>query len=110
MGHLIHAFADSVGHADSAWVVGYPHWVDTRLVAINAGYPNKDYAIWPNQLGDTLNDRRAKLFLIKPEATEVVALLKSLYPEGSLQRYRSQLNTKDFLIFFVPTREMKDFK
>jgi hypothetical protein len=110
MGHLIHAFSDSVGHADSAWVVGYPHWVDTRLVAINAGYPNKDYAIWPNLLGDTLNDRRAKLFLIKPEATEVVALLRTLYPEGSLQRYRSHLNTKDFLIFFVPTREMKDLK
>lgn len=102
VGHVIRAFADSVGSGDNAWVVPSPHWVDTRLVGINAGYPIKDYALWPENLEETLGDKRAKLFIVKPDNQVAIEKLQLLYPEGWFQLYTSQVPTKDFLIFFVP--------
>jgi len=66
MGQVVADYAGSFGSLDSAWVVAYPHWVDTRLVAINAGFPGHDYGIWPDQLVNTLSEPAPKLFLVKP--------------------------------------------
>jgi hypothetical protein len=102
IGHVIRAFADSVGDRDSAWVVPFPHWVDTRLVGINAGFPGKDYALWPEQFGETLGVPGAKLFVIKPEDGETAQELRELYPQGSLTTYESQVENKDFWLYLVP--------
>ena len=64
MGAVVHDFAELTGSADTAWLVGYPYWVDSRLVMINAGFPSQDNAIWPDKFEDTLADPRPKLFLI----------------------------------------------
>ncbi len=58
LGTVLKDFAESVGTSETVWIVGYPNWVDTRLPAIVAGYPIRDYAIWPDQFVDTL-----KLFI-----------------------------------------------
>jgi hypothetical protein len=106
IGHVIRAFADSIGEADSAWVVPNPHWVDTRLVGINAGYPDRDYALWPDGLPETLADPRAKLFVVRPVDEPTVELLDQLYPQGSWDRFTSAVNAdKDFLTFYVPPEE-----
>jgi hypothetical protein len=102
MGQVIQDFSDSVGAADTAWVVAFPHWVDTRLVGINAGYPQRDYAIWPDHLADTAADPRAKLFLVKPDDEGGLATLKEVYPQGVLQTYDSAVENHDFYMFFVP--------
>ena len=102
MGQVIRDFSEATGDANSAWVMGYPYWADTRLVAINAGYPNKDYALFVNQLPATLENPRAKLFILNPQDQEGVAALKGLYPRGWLQTYVSKVETKDFLMYFVP--------
>jgi len=102
MGQVIHDFASSVGSADSAWVLAYPYWVDTRLVGINAGYPTRDYAISVENLLSTQSDRRAKLFLVKPEDTGGLDTLRGIYPNGVLQVYTSQVEGHDFWLFFVP--------
>jgi len=102
IGHVVRAFADSIGTPDTAYVVPYPYWVDTRLVGIEAGYPLKDYALWPKDFEQTLSDPRAKLFIIKPEDNDSVAKLQQLYPRGTLQYYDSGRPGKDFLLFFVP--------
>jgi hypothetical protein len=104
LGHVIHSFADSVGTSETAWVVPYPYWVDTRLVGINAGYPIKDFALWPEDFQQTMSDPRAKLFLLKPEDTVDIAALQEFYPDGTLTRYTSKVETKDFLLFFVPPK------
>jgi len=52
LGSVIQQFTDTVGTPDQAWVVAFPHWVDTRLVGIQAGFPAKDFAIWPGGRGD----------------------------------------------------------
>ncbi|MCX8025723.1 MAG: hypothetical protein N3A60_11020, partial [Thermanaerothrix sp.] len=84
IGHVIRAFADSIGSPDSAYVVPYPYWVDTRLVGINAGYPLKDYALWPQDFEKTLDQPGAKLFILKPEDQAALDKLRQLYPSGFL--------------------------
>ncbi|MGW8250415.1 MAG: hypothetical protein ACWGO1_07210, partial [Anaerolineales bacterium] len=102
MGQVIRQFTSSVGSPDSAWVVAYPHWVDTRLVGMNAGYPLKDYAIWPDQFAETTADPGAKLFLVKPEDGQALQTLQGLYPQGVLTEYQSKLEFHNFLMYFVP--------
>ncbi|GAB4472453.1 MAG: hypothetical protein Kow0088_07040 [Anaerolineales bacterium] len=102
MGKIIHEFATTIGTPDTAWVVAYPYWVDTRLVGMNAGYPLKDYAIWPDQLQDTLAYEGAKLFIVKPEDKTGIETLQSLYPQGSWQEQRSPWEGKNFYLYFVP--------
>jgi hypothetical protein len=102
IGQVIRDFSTTIGSPDSAWVMGYPYWVDTRLVAINAGYPLKDYAMFVEDLDSTQADPNARLFIINPQDQPAVEALVRLYPQGWLQNYTSSVPTRDFLIYFVP--------
>lgn len=101
IGATIRDYASSVGSADSAYVVPYPHWVDTRLVGINAGYPEKDYALWPEDFEMTLGQMGNKLFILKPEDTQALEKLRALYPQGVVSRKESKYEGKDYLLFLV---------
>jgi hypothetical protein len=102
MGQVVRQFTSTVGTPDTAWVVAYPHWVDTRLVGINAGFPLKDYAIWPEAFKETETITQAKLFLINLEDTESIENLRQLYPQGVLEKYASKVDGRDFYMFFIP--------
>ncbi|MEW6717084.1 MAG: glycosyltransferase family 39 protein [Chloroflexota bacterium] len=102
IGHVIRSYADSIGEAETAWVVPFPHWVDTRVVGINVGLPEKDYALWGKDLPATLEIPPPKLFIYKPEDELTGILLTDMYPSGILQRYVSAVEGKDFMIFLVP--------
>ncbi len=104
IGRVIRGFADSVGTSETAYVVPFPYWVDTRLVGINAGYPQKDYALWPDNFKDTLTEKRAKLFILKAEDTEDLAKLQSMYPVGTTTTFTNPREGKDFFIFIVPAQ------
>ncbi len=102
IGGLIRQFADTVGSRDTAYVVGYPYWVDTRLVAYNAGFPGKDFAIWPEQYDLTLEQTGAKLFILYSLDTEGLSKLAAMYPMGAASYHQSVVEGKDFYVFFVP--------
>lgn len=102
MGQMIEDFSKTMGNPESAWVVPYPYWVDTRLVGINAGQPTRDYAIQPDQLAGTVAVPTAKLFIINLQDQASQTQLKQLYPQGWLKQYSSKQPDKDFLMFFVP--------
>jgi hypothetical protein len=102
IGEVIRDFAGAQGSLDTAYVIPYPHWVDTRLVGINAGYPGKDYALWADQLETTLAESRAKLFIFHPADGETANKLEMVYPSGVLYRYQANLAGKDFMMYFVP--------
>lgn len=104
LGTVIADFAGSFGSLDSAWVVAYPHWVDTRLVGMNAGNTSRDYGIWPESLGDTLATPAPKIFLLKPEDEIGLEALRQLYPNGLLSTHASRVPSKEFLTFFVPAQ------
>ena len=101
IGKVIEGFSTSIGDRDSAYVVPYPHWVDTRLVGINAGFPEKDYALWPEDFYKSLIVQEPKLFILKSEDLEGLQGLYDLYPDGVLQEYDSAVEGKDFNIFMV---------
>lgn len=102
IGGVIRGFSQSQGNAETAYVIPYPHWVDTRLVGINAGYPLRDYALGVDQIETTLAEPRAKLFVLNTQHTEAVQKVQDLYPNGSLYLYDVELEGKDFLLYFVP--------
>ena len=102
IGGLIKQFADTVGSRDTAYVVGYPYWVDTRLVAYNAGFPGKDFAIWPEQYNLTLEQTGAKIFILYSLDTEGLSKLSAMYPMGAASYHKSAVEGRDFYVFFVP--------
>ncbi len=101
IGEAIKNFTVTIGSQENAYVVAFPHWVDTRLVGINAGFPTKDFAIWPEDFQMTVEDQGAKLFIIKIDDSDSMTALQNLYPEGILQRQMSEVPNKDFYQFFV---------
>jgi len=102
MGAVYHEFATTIGTRDTFWLVGYPHWVDSRLISIVAGYPDRDSALMPEDLASTLPEPRAKLFLVHSIDADSLETLQQLYPQGSVQEYASKYATKNFFMFFVP--------
>jgi hypothetical protein len=105
LGSVIKQFDQVYGTTDSAWIVAYPYWVDTRLPGDTIGIPNRDFAIWPKDFNTTLAVNGAKLFLIKMDDTKDAQTLEQLYPQGALSTFHSatKIEGKNFLIFFVPS-------
>ena len=101
IGEVVKEFATTIGTPDTAFVIPYPYWVDTRLVGINAGYPRKDYAIQRNDLAATKGLQGPKLFIYKPEDIQTADELINIYPSGVSQLIKGTYEGKDFFVFMV---------
>ena len=97
-------FTETIGDSHNVWIMGYPHWVDTRLVAITSGYPFRDYALFVDQIDSTSNISDPKMFIIHPHDKESLQALTAKYPSGWVQLYDSEVESKDFLIYYVPPK------
>lgn len=104
MGKVIADYAGSFGSLDSAWVVAYPYWVDTRLVGMNAGDASRDYGIWAEQLSNTLSAPPPKLFILKADDEGGLSILQQLYPQGIETFHQSRVPGKEFLTYLVPAQ------
>jgi hypothetical protein len=102
MGKVIRAFMAEGNSSDNAWVVPYPYWVDTRLVGIQSGLPARDFALWRDELPQSLEKQGNKLFIVKDEDQETLDVLRQMYPSGILGKFDSPLEGKDFWIYTVP--------
>jgi hypothetical protein len=105
MGKVIRSFAAAGNDPDNAFVIPYPHWVDTRLVGIQAGYPTKDYAINRDDLPRTLELTGSKLFIVKEDDRETLDALRKLYPTALLGHFTAPYEGKDFWIYTVPDNQ-----
>jgi hypothetical protein len=110
-GAVIGEFAQVHGRMDTAWIVPHPHWMDTRLPAVWACIPNRDMALWREDLPTTLELPGPKLFLVRANLEdptgndrETLHALRSLYPDGRQRLFDSGLPGHDFWRFFVPDR------
>ncbi len=111
MGAVIKQFGLVYGETDTVWIVPFPYWVDTRLPGVWAGIPNRDFAMFPEQLPDTVPVPGTKLFMVKadlqdPNANDQKSLdiLKQLYPQGMLSLHHSPVPGHDFWIYLVPSQ------
>ena len=109
MGKVVKEFDETYGTTDTVWVVPFPYWVDTRLPAVWAGIPNRDMAMQRENLASTVEFTGPKLFMVKadlenPDANDQESLdvLESLYPNGILRMFDSDIPGHDFWIFTVP--------
>ncbi|HLE14309.1 MAG TPA: glycosyltransferase family 39 protein [Anaerolineales bacterium] len=101
IGEVIRSYVDTIGSEETAYVVAYPYWVDTRLVGMNGGFPTKDTAIAPENLSQTLQIPPPKLFVIHPEDANSIQALQLFYPHSYLQLHESRVENKDFYLFLV---------
>ena len=109
MGELIKQFNQTYGETETVWIVPFPYWVDTRLPGIYAGIPTRDFAMWPDQLPDSVRIPGPKLFMVKANLQDAnqndqksIDLLKQLYPHGSLGLHRSSVPGHEFWTYSVP--------
>lgn len=102
IGLVIDNYANSVGDYESAYVIPYPHWVDTRLVGINAGHPRKDYALPRDRIEEVGDIAGQKLFIFRYDDKETFDVLTNIYPIGILSYFESELPGKDFYMLLVP--------
>ncbi len=105
IGKVVYGFATSIGTYDTAYVIPYTHWVDTRLVGIQAGFPERDYALPMEQIALTAADPRAKLFIFRPDDQNTYIELLRVYPNGNISQYTSETAGRDFMIYFVPASQ-----
>jgi len=101
IGQVIHDFANSVGSYEAAWVVPYPFWVDTQLVGINAGVPERDYALRSDNLATTVGVPGMKLFILNPMDQATLDALRQLYPQGASHLHMGEYQ-RNFIIYTVP--------
>jgi hypothetical protein len=101
IGQIIGDFSQTIGDEYRAWVIPYPHWVDTRLVGIRAIGQVRDYALWQSDIQNTSSVETPKLYIYKPEDQETQTILNNLYPDGILKSYHSDVVGRDFILYYV---------
>ncbi len=102
MGQVCKDFIDSVGTPDTCYVSGLAYWADTRLVAMTTGYPDKDFALWPENYATVKDDPRAKMFLVRANQTQDLETLHQLFPTGFETYHQGNIPDHDFVAFMVP--------
>lgn len=101
-GAVARGFGQSIGSLSDVYVLAYPHWMDSRLVALVAGRPGGDFALSPELIDELPPTDRPQLFLLHPDDADSLARLQQKYPEGSLTRHVSAVEGRDFLTLLVP--------
>ena len=101
IGEVIEGFAKSVGTYEQAYVIPYPHWVDTRLVGINAGDPGKDYSFDKSLVSSLPIDGKPRLFIYRESDTEAAETVRARYPHGVEQLHIGPYTGKNFYSYIT---------
>ncbi len=104
MGKVVKDFTSSFGSVDNVWVVAKAYWVDTRLVAMTAGYVDRDFQVWPDAIVNTFDIPGAKLFIVKADDIEGMTRLREVYPDGYSTYHESPVQDRDFIVYMVPPK------
>lgn len=105
IGEVIRGFDQSIGDQENAYVVPFPHWVDTRLVGIAGGFPERDFALHRTELASFAEsgaDDRPLLFVVKDSDVETDAELRRVFPNIEMQFHKGTALGKEFRVYFVP--------
>jgi len=98
LGEVVRGAAAIGVPVDCARVVGYPHWVDARLVAAEAGFVGSDLALDPTQVDMAAERDGPQLFLVHPEDHDTVRTLADRLPAVTPIRHASRVEGKEFLV------------
>jgi len=99
----ITAFANTVGDYDHAYIMLYPHWVDTRNVAINMGRIGWDQTIVSaDDLEQMAGDPANKLIVLNINDEKNLPRLIEIFPNAQMRVYHSRTPSRDFVILYIP--------
>ena len=101
IGYVINQFSETYGDSDHAWVIPYEHWVDTRLVGINAIGRAEDFALWQSDIQLTADVPPPKLYIYHKDDQDTLNILREQYPDGINTSYPSESEGRDFMMYFV---------
>jgi hypothetical protein len=101
IGQVISGFLTGQKEESAAFVVPYPHWVDTRLVGFNAGIPGRDFALWQEDINPSLSIYGNLMFIYKPEDYKTKQILEDTFPGGSASIFYARITGKEFIIYTV---------
>ena len=100
---VIKSFAESVGDFEHAYIMLYPHWIDTRNVAINMGRIGWDQTLPNGEAAQAhAQDGENKLFVLNPNDGGTLARLQELMPNGQMRVFQSRTPGKNFILWYVP--------
>ena len=101
MAEVIRNYDTGQARNSQAYIVGFPHWVDARSVAISLNRPYTNLSILPQELSSTVDLQTAKIFLLHITDAESLGQLQSLYPGGVATTYQSVQPEKNFIIYIA---------
>lgn len=101
LAHVTQDFIQRGGQLHDVYHVAYPHWTDTRAIAILNGQPHWNQSIHSlEELAHTANPNRRQLFLLNAHDLAAMGLLNEILPQGQLTPYYSAWSPdKEFFIF-----------
>ncbi len=102
---VVDEFVRGQGTYENVHVVSFPHWMDTRLVAIQSGQPGMDYEVLPQDLASLRTGGRPQLILLNVGDRASLSRLMALFPTGTYYRYHSKVRGMDFLVYYVPAKD-----
>lgn len=105
MSVVVRDFTNSFGSVENVWVLSVPHWVDTRLVAMQAGYIDRDFELWADDLATTLDHVGTKLFFVKADDAVSMEKLLAVYPGGFQTYHSNPVQGRDFIVYMIGTNE-----
>jgi hypothetical protein len=101
----VREFVAAGGSMSDVYHVSFPHWADTRNIAINAGDITWRQAVLDlGDIEDHAADPAPKLYLLYAVDHHALTVLRRVYPEGRVARIDSERPKGDFLVFRVPAR------
>jgi len=94
-------FTTSIGAFEDVYMIAYPHWMDSRLVALLAGRPGLDIVLWPDQIEELAEVNTPQLFLLHNEDVEGLDELRAKFPGGITNRHVAEVEGRDFITYLV---------
>lgn len=96
--HAIQVRAAEIGGIEHAFLLLWPHWVDTRAVGLNMGAPR-----WHNVLESVplISDdaqNQVRLVVLPMEATAHLSTIQTLWPGARVELVSSRVPSKSFYV------------
>jgi hypothetical protein len=101
---VIQEFVQEGGDPANAWIIAWPHWIDTRGAGIELGDPTWNNVILDLADLDAHQERpRPRLYLFYPPDDQALQRLRTLFPSGRVQTHISEQQPRwSFISFYVP--------
>lgn len=110
MGDIARTLINSGLSKDAVWVMTYPHWADSRNVALTSGVGARDIVLDKDGIQFTTAIPGQKLFFVKPPdvnqgendvAYQQLQVLRQTYPEHIETLVPAKVPGREFILFWV---------